>query len=63
METVNINTATANDLQKIKGIGKVRSQKIIENRPFRDRYELSKIAWLGEKRMNAILQQNILIEY
>jgi len=63
METVNINTATANDLQKIKGIGKVRSQKIIENRPFRDRYELSKIAGLGEKRMNAILQQNILIQY
>jgi DNA uptake protein ComE-like DNA-binding protein len=63
METVNINTATATDLQKIKGIGKVRSQKIIENRPFRDRYELSKIAGLGEIRMNAILQQNILIQY
>jgi len=63
METVNINEATATDLQKIKGIGKVRSQLIIENRPFRDRYELSKIPGLGEKRMNAILQQNILVQY
>jgi len=62
METVNINTATANDLQKIKGIGKIRSQKIIENRPFRDRYELSNIAGLGKKRMDKILLQNISIQ-
>lgn len=62
METINVNRAPEKDLQKIKGVGPVRAKKIIENRPFRDLYELSKIAGLGKKRMDAIIQQDILIQ-
>lgn len=62
MEQINVNRAPEKDLQKIKGVGPVRAKKIIENRPFRDIYELSKIAGLGKKRMDAIIKQDILIE-
>jgi competence protein ComEA len=62
MQEININKATATELQQIAGIGPVRAEKIIENRPFRDLYELSKIAGLGKKRMDAIINQDILIE-
>lgn len=62
MEQINVNRATATDLQKIKGVGKIRAGLIIQNRPFRDLYELSKIAGLGKKRMDAIIKQDILIE-
>lgn len=62
MEIVNVNKASAKDLQKIKGVGKIRAGLIIQNRPFRDLYELSKIAGLGKKRMDAIIQQDILIQ-
>lgn len=62
MEQINVNKAPEKDLQKIKGVGPVRAKKIIENRPFRDLYELSKIAGLGKKRMDAIINQDILIQ-
>lgn len=62
METVNVNKASEKDLQKIKGVGPVHAAKIVKNRPFRDLYELSKIAGLGEKRMNEIIKQDILIQ-
>lgn len=62
METVNVNKASEKDLQKIKGVGPVRAKKMIENRPFRDLYELSKIAGIGKKRMDAIINQDILIQ-
>lgn len=62
MEKINVNKATATDLQKITGIGPARAAKIIDNRPFRDIYELSRIAGIGKKRMDKIINQNILIE-
>lgn len=62
METVNVNKASEKNLQKIKGIGKIRAAKIIQNRPFRDLYELSKITGLGKKRMDEIIKQDILIQ-
>lgn len=62
MEQINVNKAPEKDLQKIKGVGPLRAKKIIENRPFRDIYELSKIAGLGKKRMDAIINQDILIQ-
>jgi DNA uptake protein ComE-like DNA-binding protein len=62
MESVNVNRASEKDLQKIKGVGPVRAKKIKDNRPFRDLYELSKIAGLGKKRMEAIIEQDILIQ-
>lgn len=62
METLNVNKASEKELQKIKGVGPVRAKKMIENRPFRDLYELSKIAGIGKKRMDAIINQDILIQ-
>jgi competence ComEA-like helix-hairpin-helix protein len=62
METVNLNKATAAQLQQITGVGAKRAEKIIGNRPFRDIYELSKIAGLGKKRMDKIIEQNISIQ-
>jgi len=65
METININKASAADLQKITGIGPVRATKMIEhrkNKAFRDIYEVSNVAGLGKKRMDKIIQQDILIE-
>jgi DNA uptake protein ComE-like DNA-binding protein len=63
MEKLNVNKATADELTQIVHIGKIRAQKIIDNRPFRDIYELSKILGIGEKRMYEILERhrNILI--
>jgi DNA uptake protein ComE-like DNA-binding protein len=62
MDIVNINKASEKDLQKIKGVGKIRAKSIVNNRPFRDLCELSKIAGLGKKRMDVIIQQDILIQ-
>ena len=64
MGKVNINTADAEDLQKIIHIGEVRAGEIIKlqifsDRPFRDIYELSKILGLVPKRMQDIIEQNI----
>lgn len=61
MEQINVNKATAHDLQKIVHIGAKRAAKIVENRPFRDLYELSKVTGLGEKRMDDIFKQNEII--
>jgi competence protein ComEA len=62
MDIVNVNKATAQELQKIAGIGPVRAANVIKNRPFRDIYELSKVAGLGTKRMQQIFEQDILIK-
>lgn len=61
MEKINLNTAKKDELEKIKHIGKKRSEKIINNRPFKDIYELSSVKGLGKKRMDDILKQNIII--
>jgi competence ComEA-like helix-hairpin-helix protein len=61
MEKINVNKASATDLQKIIGVGKKRAELIIKNRPFLDIYELSKVAGLGAKRMERILQQDLII--
>jgi competence protein ComEC len=60
MATVNLNTATAEELTKIKHIGKKRAEKVIKRRPFKDRFELSNVLGLGEKRMTEIFEQNII---
>jgi competence ComEA-like helix-hairpin-helix protein len=59
-EQVNINTATPEELTRIKHIGVVRAEKIIKRRPFRDIFELSNVLGLGHKRMTQILEQNII---
>lgn len=39
-ELIDINTASADELQKLKGIGGVYAKKIIENRPYQGKDEL-----------------------
>lgn len=60
MASVNLNSSTLKDLMRIKHIGNVRAQKIIKRRPFKDRFELSNVGGLGEKRMSEIFKQNII---
>ncbi len=61
MEQVNLNKSSVKDLQKIVHIGVKRAAKIVENRPLRDLYELSKVVGLGKKRMDDIIKQEIEI--
>ena len=61
MEQVNLNKSSVEDLQKIIHIGAKRAAKIVENRPLRDLYELSKVVGLGKERMNDIIKQDIII--
>lgn len=55
---VNINTATAEELQTLPGIGPTYSQRIIdyreENGPFQTIGELANVEGIGEKRLEAI---------
>lgn len=56
---ININTASAAQLQTLPGIGEVLSQRIVEyrtaNGPFPSVYALTNVKGIGEKRLAAIL--------
>jgi competence protein ComEA len=51
---ININTASAGELEKLKGIGEVRAKAIIDNRPYGSVDELRTKGILGEKTLDAI---------
>ncbi len=51
---LNINTATDIELQKIKGIGPVLAQKIIQNRPYKTLDELLTISGIGPQTIQRI---------
>ena len=63
MKTVNINKATAEELQAIVHIGKKRAGEIIAGRPFRDIHEISKVTRIGRIRMAQIINQHIEITF
>ncbi len=56
---VNINTATATQLQTLPGIGEVIAQRIIDyreaNGPFQKATDLIRVDGIGEKKLAAIL--------
>ena len=61
MEKINVNKASATELQKIIHVGASRANKIIKARPIKDLYELSIIAGLGKKRMDDIIKQEEIV--
>ena len=59
--TVNINTATLEELQTIKGIGKKKAEAILQYRkehgPFRTKEDLLQVKGIGKKALEAIENQ------
>lgn len=60
-EKVNINSATEKELDQLVHIGPIRAVAIINNRPYKDVYELSKVFQLGTKRMADIISQGLVV--
>lgn len=56
---IDINTASAEELQAIKHIGEKSATEITSQRPFKTVDELIKVSGIGEKRLADILEQNL----
>ncbi len=56
--SVNINTASKEELQKIIGIGPTYAERIIEARPFSSVSDLIRVSGIGEATLLKILEQN-----
>jgi len=54
---VNLNTASAKELEKLTGIGPTLAQRIIAVRPFSSVYELIKVKGIGETTLQKIIDQ------
>lgn len=52
---VNLNKSTFEELQTLEGIGEKRAQTIIDNRPYKDVYELSSVKGFGKKIIDAVI--------
>lgn len=52
IDKININDCSCEALDSLDGIGEVKANKIIENRPYKDIYEIRK--FIGETTFNNI---------
>jgi competence ComEA-like helix-hairpin-helix protein len=51
---INVNTATAAELEALPGIGPVLARRIVEGRPYRSIEELERVKGIGKKRLEEI---------
>jgi competence protein ComEC len=51
---VNVNTATAAELEALPGIGPVIARRIVEGRPYRSVDDLDRVKGIGPKRLEEI---------
>jgi competence ComEA-like helix-hairpin-helix protein len=51
---INVNTATAAELESLPGIGPVLARRIIAGRPYRSVEELDRVKEIGKKRLEEI---------
>jgi competence ComEA-like helix-hairpin-helix protein len=56
---IDINAATAIELQRLTGVGETFAQRIIEARPFNSLDELEKVNGLGPKTLEKIKEQGL----
>lgn len=57
--SIDINTASSEELDEITGIGPVLAQRIIEARPFNSLDDLTKVKGIGEKTLQKIKDQGL----
>lgn len=58
-ETVDINNASTEELQKITGVGPVIAQRIIDARPYTSLDDLKRVKGIGDVTLQKIKQQGI----
>lgn len=58
--TLNLNTATRQELQLIKGIGPVMAEKIVNGRPYQSIDDLRKVDGIGSKRFEQFSQYFVI---
>jgi competence ComEA-like helix-hairpin-helix protein len=51
---INVNTATAAELEALPGIGPVIARRIIEGRPYRSVDDLNRVKGIGKRRLEEI---------
>lgn len=61
VKLININTATQAELESLKGVGPVISQRIIKGRPYNDISDILKVNGIGPKKF-AKMKDIIIVE-
>lgn len=55
--TVNINTASRNELMHLDGIGETLADRIIEHRPYTDKWQVADIPGIGGQTLKKIIDR------